>query len=250
MKKKSPEKASEGGDLPLFFAPGFLETLTLPEEESRHASRVLRLTEGESILVTDGAGALYRAELTDVSPKAAVFALGEEILSSPRTTPHLHLAVAPTKSMDRIEWLLEKMVEVGLSKFTLLSTERTVRRHLNLDRLEKVMISALKQSRKRFVTEIGECRSVEELFSEIDRTVARGAYIGYCSDEFPKTPITSAFQKGMPSLFLIGPEGDFTPEEVRTAVSFGAVPVTLGEERLRTETAGLYAGVLHAVLNS
>lgn len=250
MKRKTQAPASEGTDLPLFYAPGFLDTLALPEDESKHASRVLRLSEGDKILVTDGEGVLFSAVLTAVTSKETLFTLEEDIpsLSSPK--PYLRLAVAPTKNIDRIEWLLEKMVEVGLSEFTVLYTQRTVRRQTNLERLEKVMVSALKQSRKRFRTRVNECHGIESLFTQSELPAGLSSYIGYCSDEFPKTPIHTAFTSGVPSLFLIGPEGDFTLEEVQTAVRFGATPVTLGDERLRTETAGLYAGMLHSILNS
>ena len=241
----------EGVDLPLFFAPRFLETLSLPEEEAKHAARVLRLSEGDPILVTDGAGTMSRASIGSVSGKTVTIVPGEELPLLHTPKPLLRLAIAPTKNIDRIEWLLEKMVEVGLGDLILLYTERTVRRQTNLDRLEKVMISALKQSRKRFVTKITECRGgIEALFSKIEAPEDQRAYIGYCDEKYPRIPITEVFRKGTPSLFIIGPEGDFTPEEVETAVRYGAKPVTLGDERLRTETAGLYAGILHSVLNS
>ena len=250
-KRKNPEKKAEGTDLPLFYAPGFLETLSLPEEESKHAIRVLRLTEGDRILVSDGAGALYRATIGSATSREVFVSPEEELAPTAPPKPLLRLAVAPTKNIDRIEWLLEKMVEVGLGELILLYTERTVRHQTNLERLEKVMISALKQSRKRFITKITErSGGVEALFAETQHPEGQCAYIGYCDERFPRTPITEVFRKGTPSLFLIGPEGDFTPEEVETAVRHGAKPVTLGDERLRTETAALYAGILHAVLNS
>ena len=248
MKKKTTKEAPREStdDLPLFYAPLFRSTALLPPDESKHAARVLRLPEGAPILVTDGKGSLCSARIAGVREGEIALTDLIEMPAHTASLPPLHIAIAPTKNSDRTEWLIEKMVEVGLAKITLLYTERTVRRHVNIARLEKVMISALKQSRKRFVTEIAESPSVEALLREH----AEKAYIGYCGDEFPKKAIREAFVPGKPSLFLIGPEGDFTPDEVRTALDLGATAVTLGEERLRTETAGLYAGILHTVLNS
>lgn len=237
-------------DLPLFYVPRLSDTLTMGEEESKHLARVLRLSPGDAIMVTDGEGQMWNAVLTDVSPKASGFSLINEVPQSTVILPPLYLAVAPTKNIDRIEWMLEKMVEVGLEGLFILYTDRTVRRQVNLTRLEKIMISALKQSRKRRITSIIECDGIEALFEHLSSLSTLSSYIGYCSDEYPRRSIKEVFVPAVPSLFLIGPEGDFTPDEVRLTTQRGAIPVTLGEERLRTETAALYSGILHSVLNS
>ena len=248
--KGSEAKQSKPKELPLFYAPLFRSSLTLPPEESRHAARVLRLSDGDEVLVTDGAGSLCAATLLNVREKEIPLSLLSEIPESGKRIPPLTLAIAPTKNIDRIEWLLEKLTEVGLRELAILYSERSLRHSVNLERLEKVMISALKQSRKRHAVTITEHRSVRELLlSHASDVPHPSLYIGYCGADYPKVPITRAFRPGTPSLFLIGPEGDFSPEEVSLAVTLGAAPVTLGDERLRTETAGLYAGILHSVLN-
>lgn len=234
-------------DFPLFVVPDVELTGCLSEEESHHASRVLRMQVGDRMYVTNGAGDLYLAELREASGKELPVQLIEKVPVTAPSHPELHMAVTPLKNADRTEWLLEKLVEVGLGTFSLVMTERTVRKHIKMQRLEKVMLAAMKQSRKRTMTQLTQYESLDEF---CDLSFSGQKFIAYCGEEYPKQELAKVLKPAMPTLVLIGPEGDFTPEEVRRAVECGFVPVSLGQERLRSETAAMYAGMLHHILNT
>lgn len=233
-------------DLPYFYQPNLLEVLALTAEESSHAVRVLRLRVGDRVRVTDGRGHLYEASIMGGTKEVVLGGL-EEISIAPSPIPPLHIAIAPTKNIDRIEWMVEKLCEAGLSRLSIVNTAHTVRRSVNLSRIEKVIISAMKQSRKLYMTDLYQYGSVEEF---LDSPLGGQRFIGYCGEGFERRELAHAFTKGCESVFMIGPEGDFSGEEVRAAVNMGFVPATFGRERLRTETAGLYAGMLHHILNT
>lgn len=243
MKRSKQEKEEH----PYFYEPNILTTHRLGEEEATHAFRVLRLGEGDEIHITDGRGRLYSAILAGSSvkePNVESLCLIDEL--QPRR-PRLELAIAPTKNIERVELAFEKLTEVGLDRLSLVITERTIRRKINMERLERVMISAMKQSQKRNTVELRLFTSIAEY---LQSDLYEGRYIGYCGAQGKKRYISELFQKGIDSSFLIGPEGDFTPEEVALTMAEGFHPVALGDERLRTETAGIYVGILHHVLNS
>lgn len=232
---------------PYFYEPDILSTLSLGEEEANHAFRVLRLKAGDEVYITDGMGHLYQATLVGSTIKEPIIE-GIQLIDELRLTrPRLELAIAPTKNIERIELVLEKLTEVGLERLSLVITERTIRRKVNMERMERVMISAMKQSEKLSTVEL---RLFDSMRKYLESDLYEGRFIGYCGLQDKKKNISELFQKGRDNSFLIGPEGDFTPEEVDAAMEKGFQPVSLGNERLRTETAGLYAGILHHILNS
>ena len=230
-----------------FYAPDILQTLTLPESESAHCSRVLRMKEGDEAYVTDGKGRRYRCVIMEPHQKHTSL----EILDFEEVPNHwpcrITLAVAPTKHSDRMEWLLEKAVEIGVDNVALLRCQRSERKSMKLDRLEKVMVSAMKQSLKGVMPEIEEVTSFKSFVESAPSESMK--YFGYCSKDYPRKDFSREYRAGTEVVIMIGPEGDFTHEEVELAVASGFVPVTFGESRLRTETAALYAVTAVHVLN-
>lgn len=231
---------------PYFYAPDILETLHLNEEEATHAFKVLRLQNGDQIYITDGKGHLYSAVVLDNNPKVATITDLQLCLRASATAPQLEIAIAPTKNIDRIEWLLEKLTEISIQRLALVITERTIRKRINLERMNRVMVSAMKQSEKLNAVEINLYNSLEEYLSEHPYP---NRYIAYCGDKYNKSELKKVFATEKDTSFLIGPEGDFSESEVEQAIQEGFLPVSLGNERLRTETAGLYVGMLHHILN-
>lgn len=234
------------GDLPYFYAPNISASLTLPLDEAKHAFKVLRLDVGADILVTDGNGKLFSAKIVNKSFKEQNLSDLRLVYTSPQMLPRLEVAIAPTKNIDRIEWALEKLTEIGITRFSLVITEHTIRRRVNMERLERIVVSAMKQSEKLRTVELNIFTSLKEYLSQL---AYEGRYIGYCAYIFEKKELRDAFVPGLDNSFLIGPEGDFTREEVELAISYGFNTVSLGSERLRTETAGIYVGILHHILN-
>lgn len=234
------------GDLPYFYAPDISSSLTLPQDEAKHAFRVLRLEVGENVLITDGLGNLYSAKISNNSLKGQNVTDLVLVETTPPMCPKLEVAIAPTKNIDRIEWSLEKLTEIGITRFSLVVTEHTIRRCVNMERLERIMVAAMKQSEKLRTVELNLFPSLKDYLSQI---TYEGRYIGYCADTFEKRELKETFVSGVDSSFLVGPEGDFTNEEVKLALSYGFKTVSLGSERLRTETAGIYVGILHHILN-
>ena len=210
----------------------------LDEEESRHLLTVLRRGVGDAVSFTDGKGRFYDAEIAEAGKKQAVLRIVSETVADAERPARLHLAIAPTKNIDRIEWLLEKATEIGVDKITLLHCKRSERTVVRLDRLQKVLVSAMKQSMRATLPElVGPV--LFKTFVETCNEPLR--CIGWLPEEMP--PHLTTFLKGEPRdvVVAIGPEGDFTPEEVAMALEKGFEPVSLGKARLRTETAGLYA---------
>lgn len=232
-----------------FHAPDILDTLSLPEAESAHAVRVLRHTEGDIVEVVDGRGGLYRCRIVAAHPKHTALEIEERITLPKVWTPTLTLAVAPTKSIDRMEWLMEKAVEVGIDRFVPLICQRSERRAIRSDRLEKIAVSAMKQSLKALLPEISDPTPLETFLAntageEADRFVA------WCDADSPRCLLSCAYTPGHNAILLIGPEGDFTPAEVSSATAAGYLPVTLGDNRLRTETAALFGLDTFHIINS
>ena len=231
-----------------FFAPDIAATLALPEEESRHCVRVLRLVEGDEIEVVDGAGMLYRCRIAMAHAKHC----GVEIVSRQACPPHwgrkIMIAVAPTKNLDRIEWMVEKCTEIGVDRITPLLCRHSERKVLKTERLHKIVVAAMKQSLKAQLPQLDELTPIEDFLAE-DSDAQR--FIAYCDESLPRDERKSLAQVYEPSrdaVVLIGPEGDFDPQEVALALKAGFVPVTLGESRLRTETAALMAvATMHVI---
>ncbi len=221
---------------------------TLDAEESRHAVRVLRLREGDELNVTDGKGNLYTCQIVEASDKACSIQSISPLIShlSPFT---FHLAVAPTKNPSRMEWLVEKAVEIGVGEFTLLDCDHTERSFLKTDRLEKLAISAMKQSLHTVLPEIHPAVSLRDLLSTTHYPLPTQKFIAHCEADKPRTPLATALQPGQDTVVLIGPEGDFSEEEIALALECGFQPVSLGPSRLRTETAALYAVTAFNLIN-
>ena len=227
-------------DLPLFYAPQLREEQQLPEAEALHAIRALRTSVGDELLVTDGRGTLYETVVTTVDRRHCLVSITREEAWHKYWTANWSIAVAPTKNIDRIEWMVEKMVEVGVDEIILLRTKHSERKHVHTERLERIVQSAMKQSQKALLPTLRTDVSAAELFAEARQSVR---LIAHCREGISPDRVTidRAFVPGEDVLIAIGPEGDFTTEEIEEALRTGFVPITLGESRLRTETAGLIA---------
>ena len=224
-----------------FYCPDIATTLTLGEEDSKHCVKVLRMAEGDTIEVVDGNGNLYACRITMAHPKRCAV----EVLESSHQPPHwgcrIVLGIAPTKNLDRMEWLVEKCVEMGVDRIIPLRCHNSERTVVKTERLKKIMVSAMKQSLKATLPLLDEMTPVEKVIAEPFDGVRCIAYCDMLLPREQRQTIATAYQPGRDVLLLIGPEGDFSPEEVQASREAGFVPMTLGESRLRTETAGLMA---------
>ncbi len=220
----------------------------LTEQESRHCAKVMRLRAGDKIEVTDGEGALYAAVLQSVNDTCCEARI-EMVLASGGAPSPVRIVMAPTKQSERMEWFVEKATEMGVGQFGFVQTLRTERNKLSLERMEKIVIAAMKQSLQRFKPQLSPlCTWKEFLARETPAPASPLKFIAYCGEEYPRIELAhllrgAAQNRPRPQglTVLIGPEGDFTPEEVKQAVEVGYTPVLLGPTRLRAETAALYA---------
>ncbi|TGE28406.1 16S rRNA (uracil(1498)-N(3))-methyltransferase [Hymenobacter metallicola] len=220
-----------------FYAPDLTgSTYTLPEDESKHAVRVLRLGVNDPVGLVDGRGGVYQAVVADANPKRCQLRLTATEQVIPRSY-FTHVAVAPTKNLDRMEWLVEKAVEIGVERITFLRCARSERRELKLERLEKIAVSALKQSGQAWLPRLDELTD----YAAFIPTVAPATTFIAHLEEGERTALARVAALGAGCCVLIGPEGDFTPAEIELARQRGIRPVTLGASRLRTETAALAA---------
>ncbi|MDE6741887.1 MAG: 16S rRNA (uracil(1498)-N(3))-methyltransferase [Muribaculaceae bacterium] len=222
-----------------FFAPEIETSGMLPEAESGHCCRVLRMKEGDRIFVTDGMGHRFECKIIDAHHKHTAV----EILTSETIAPwwgfRLEICVAPSKNAERMEWLIEKAVEIGVDRIILMKCSRSERKILRIDRLEKIAVSAMNQSLKTNKPVIEGPIAFKDIVIDDFQGFK---CLGYCDDAYPLRSFTQEY-KGGDVRILIGPEGDFSPEEVAMAVENGYIPVTFGGSRLRLETAALYASV-------
>lgn len=228
-------------EMRFFYVPNVQDNGELPEEEAMHALRVLRLKSGDEIMLTDGIGNFYKAEITVAATRKCVFKLLETIPQTPIWRGHLHLVVSPTKMMERMEWLVEKATEIGFDRISFINCDNSERRVIKVKRLEKIAVSAMKQSRKAWKPIIDEIVSFDELVAESTEGLR---YIAHCYEEIRKVDLfnqLSMSDKDEDVTLFIGPEGDFSLSEVKKAIDAGFVSVSLGESRLRTETAALYS---------
>ena len=226
----------------LFYCPDIETKQTLSEEESGHCVRVLRYSAGDEILLTDGKGTTYTARITNPHPKHCDF----EIISREKQEPHhhfhLHIAIAPTKNIERMEWAIEKCVEIGVDEITPLLCRFSERKQLRTDRLEKIILSAAKQSLTPYLPVLHELTPYDTFIKSQesrDKTQEQ-KFIAHCYKE-DKRVLKDEIEQGRDVLVLIGPEGDFSEQEIAEALSLGFVPVSLGNSRLRTETAAVVA---------
>ena len=221
-----------------FYAPEIESLRELPEVESGHCCRVLRLRGGDRIFAVDGRGNSFECEIIDPHPKHTSVEILSKTVEPLHWNPRITLAVAPTKNMDRMEWLVEKSVEIGVNRIVFLDCEHNVRRVVKRERIEKIMVSAMKQSLKATLPDLTEMISFRK-FIEEDHSPLK--YVGYCDASTPRKEFALEYDGLSDLTVLIGPEGDFTADEIESAVNGGFVPVTFGNTRLRTETAALYA---------
>lgn len=230
----------------LFYAPDILTDPELPEEEAGHCLRVLRLREGDEIVLTDGKGSFYRAVISAASGKRCQVKVTQTIAQSPLWEGHLHLAMAPTKNMDRVEWLAEKATEIGLDELSFLNCHFSERKVIKTERVEKIVVSAMKQSLKARKPVVN---GMVDFSRFMDREFSGQKFICHCH-EGEKPLLKDVFQRGEEAVVLVGPEGDFSSEEVQMAEEHGFKSVSLGKSRLRTETAALVAVHLMNIVNS
>ena len=230
----------------IFYEPNIKQTLRLNEEESRHAVKVLRLSAGDLLYVVDGNGGLYKCQIKIPNEKKCEVKIIEETQNFGLRDYYIHLIIAPTKNLDRIEWMVEKCVEIGINEISFIQTRYSERKEIKILRVERIAIGAMKQSLKAFLPKINEMISWKEFlkkdYSENFKMIA------HLEDTDRKLIQQIVFPKSKYAI-LIGPEGDFSPEEINQVLEKGFVPVTLGESRLRTETAGLVACNVLNIIN-
>ncbi len=240
----------------LFYAPQITRNnFVLDEIESRHCVQVLRRKVGDTLQIVDGEGGMYKAVITNAHPKKCAFSI-EETLTFSSQPFQIHIAIAPTKNINRFEWFLEKTTEIGITQITPLLTQRSERKKLRTDRLQKILITAMKQSVKAHLPQLNELIPFKKFIvqkaenSKLDTgsTAPNELFRGIAHLADNNLPLSKVYTKGENALILIGPEGDFTSEEINFALQHGFEGVSLGESRLRTETAGIVAcHTLHLV---
>ena len=221
----------------VFYTPDIQIQPELPAEEAAHAVRVLRLQSGDEVMLTDGKGNFYRAEIGAATSKRCLINILETLPQEPLWTGHLHIAMAPTKNMDRTEWFAEKATEIGFDELTFLNCRFSERKVIKTERIAKILVSALKQSLKARLPRLNEMTDFNKFIAQPFRGQK---FIAHCY-EGEKPLLKDVVRRGEDALVLIGPEGDFSEEEVEKATAHGFVPISLGRSRLRTETAALVA---------
>jgi 16S rRNA (uracil1498-N3)-methyltransferase len=220
----------------LFFEPNILQNQCLSEEESRHAVRVLRMREADKLSVLDGLGNKYECSVTKAHEKRCEIKILTTESRPKAQTGQIHLVIAPTKNLDRIEWMIEKCVEIGLEEISFVQCKYSERKELKTERLRKIMVAAMKQSQQYFLPKLNEMVTLSRF---LERPNDEQKYVAYLGQE--RHELKDSIKKQQNHCILIGPEGDFSHEEVAQAIKAGFLPVSLGESRLRTETAGLVA---------
>ncbi len=222
----------------LFYAPQLIiQDCFLDEEESRHCIKVLRLQKDDLIEVIDGKGNFYHAKITSPDPKKTRFVIQQTQQEFGKRNHYLHIAVAPTKNIERLEWFVEKATEIGIDEITPILCHRSERKIINHDRLNKIVTSAMKQSIKAYHPQLNQLSTLSSLL--LVETEAQ-KWIAHCADA-KKVSIKEALIPQKKYLILIGPEGDFSPQEIDLALKNQFQAITLGNSRLRTETAALEA---------
>ena len=221
----------------VFYTPDIATSCEMPEEEAGHCLRVLRLTVGDEVMLTDGKGSFYKAVISAATNKRCQLKVIEELPQEKGWTGWLHLAMAPTKNMDRTEWFAEKATEIGFDELTFLNSRYSERKVIKTERIEKILVSAVKQSLKASKPVLNEMMDFNKFISQ---EFHGQKFICHCN-EGEKKLLKDVVIPGEDAVILIGPEGDFSPEEVAKAMACGFIPVSLGKSRLRTETAALVA---------
>jgi 16S rRNA (uracil1498-N3)-methyltransferase len=217
----------------------------LPAEESKHCIKVLRLGQGDTVHLTDGNGSLFKTVIIEDNFKSCKLEIVETQHEYGKRNFNLHLAVAPTKNINRYEWFLEKATEIGIDTITPVICDHSERRSVQPDRLNKIIVSAMKQSLKAYLPKLNDAITFRKFISQ---EFSAEKYIAYCGEEY-KMLLRDDYKIGKDAVILIGPEGDFSPAEVEVAIQKGFKPVSLGEARLRTETAALIACATCNIIN-
>lgn len=221
-----------------FYAPDIETSHTMPESDSGHCVRVLRMKPGDELEVVDGLGHLFKCVLIDAHPKHAAVDIVSSVELPKIWKGSITIAIAPTKNNDRMEWLVEKLTEIGVDRIVPLRCRYSERKDINVERLNKIAVSAMKQSLKAVLPRI-DCTTPFDRF--LSDTSQGQRFIAYCDPSIPRLLLTKEYKPFLDTTILIGPEGDFSPEEIRKALDDGWKPVSLGDNRLRTETAALVA---------
>ena len=231
-------------DMYLFYTPQIVgeeeeigKTYSLDAEESGHCVRVLRYTRGDEILLTNGQGMTYTAEIINPNPRHCEFTVLTAEKQEKHHSNYIHIAIAPTKNIERIEWFVEKCTEIGVDEITPLLCRFSERKQLRLDRLEKIILSAAKQSLTPYMPKLNGLTDCADF---IRNAKEETKFIAHCYKE-DKRELRKEIMPGKSVVVMLGPEGDFSEDEISTALQNGFVPVSLGESRLRTETAGIVA---------
>ncbi len=214
------------------------------EEEGRHLTSVLRKKTGDLLQLTDGKGFFYEAELTDAGKRQVLARIVSKTEAAILRPARLHIAIAPTKQMERLEWFLEKATEIGVDEITPLLCKRSERDTLRLDRLEKILVSAMKQSLRAWLPKLNQPTRFQDFVKKSGEAQKR---LAWCADE-PLPHLKNTLAANQDVVIAIGPEGDFSREEVQLALANGFQGVSLGQARLRTETAGLLAVGIFEIL--
>lgn len=230
----------------IFYTPDITGThYTLDETESKHCIRVLRLEQGNEIILVDGRGGFFTAQIVDPSPKRCSVKVTRSELNFGSRNFRVHIAIAPTKNIERIEWFLEKSTEIGIDQITPILCRFSERKDIKAERLEKVMVSAMKQSLKAYLPQLAPLTRFNDLVAQ---PFEGQKFIAHC-DEQHRDLLKTMILPNQNYLILIGPEGDFSSEEIKMAIDAGFLPVSLGDSRLRTETAGVVACHTFNLLN-
>jgi len=209
----------------------------LTEEEARHVVQVLRKREGDILHFTDGNGGMYTGRIDETGKKKCVLKIEKRENEVGKRNFHLHVAIAPTKNINRYEWFLEKATEMGIEEITPIFCAHSERTRVRIDRLEKVLASAMKQSLQAYLPKLNEPVKFSQF---IKKQATKQKFIAHCEEDFDKNQLSDRLEKEEDILLLIGPEGDFSTQEIKAAKEVGFVPVALGNTRLRTETAGIF----------
>ncbi|WP_010134073.1 16S rRNA (uracil(1498)-N(3))-methyltransferase [Ochrovirga pacifica] len=220
-------------------------TFTFDKDESRHLIKVLRKKEGDLIYVTDGKGNLYTTSIVVANDKKCNV-LVEQVTYKNKNRPYyLHIAIAPTKLNDRYEWFLEKAVEIGIDEITPIICANSERKVIKTERMKKIIHAAVKQSLQCYVPKLNDAIPLEQFLTQ---QTATQKFIAHCEDEEQKQYLHKTATPNQDVLVLIGPEGDFSSAEIQKAKTQNYTPITLGQNRLRTETAGVYISTLMTTL--
>ncbi len=217
----------------------------LSKEESHHAFRVLRLNSNDEILISKGQGIIYKAKVQTISKNQLRF-LEVEIFSEDSKKNHLHIAIAPTKSLDRFEFFLEKATEVGVDEISPVFGFHSERKVYKTERGKKIILAASKQSRSHWMTQMNEPKNLAAFIKNVK---SENKFIAHCEESKDKIDLLGNISQLEESLVLIGPEGDFSKQEIELAIEFGFIPVSLGNKRLRTETAGISVAIASKIIS-